>query len=121
MQKVPSNVCCLNNHKVLNLLFPNPQNGDRDGDKLTRQIGCQKLRETTPTISPTLMHKKTETFGNQSQALSWLWWPPLPGQQGRKWGQTDDKQRKRPTPWGGEGSGSSEKRRSQTLDLKNEK
>lgn len=77
-------------------------------------------RNYTTNFSPTLMQKKMETFGNQAQTSSWLWWPAATAGATGKWGLTNDKQRKGPTPWDG-GSGSSEKRRSQTLNLKNEK
>lgn len=74
MQQVLSSVCPMNNHMLLNLFFPHLQNGDHDGDKSTPETGCQYLRATKPPsiFTPTLMHAKTETSGNQARTLRLL-------------------------------------------------
>lgn len=82
MQLVLSNVC-LNNPMLLNLFFPHLQNGDCGGRYIYLTDWLPEMKRSyTTNFSPPLMHKKIETFGNQAQTLSWLWWPPLPGQQG---------------------------------------
>lgn len=103
---------------LLNLCFPNLQNGGCKGDKLPRRLAArneEKLHHQFFSYSDAQENRNIRKPG------AYLELAPVAATAGAtgKWGLTNDKQQKGPTPWDG-GSGSSEKRRSQTLDLKNE-